>query len=399
MAIVKCTCGFQKNIDNKHLGKKVTCPNCKSRIIVIKESEKLQNSNSCSKNSEKKNENLLNTLSSSLSINNMIYNFNSNTKKITIITIVLIIVAISFTAFFDNKSDDYFDKALKQAAASFVIAKTLNAAVSVIQDVEISAQPFGFGMAFCPGEALDPANDMIERFSTIIFASTISLGVQKLISEVGRCSFVKISLLAISTIMICFLAFSNLPGRETVGVFFVKLFIIFCLLRFAMPIVSVINKQVYESITEEQMTTETNKILILTGEVSNLDFINKAIQEVNGQTKEIQNKQPANATVEKNPASTKKGFKQNVEGLWNSAIEKTGNVYHDASISVSKTLSNIKTKVDFKGVEAKIEVLKNKIEEASSYLVDIAMVFVFQTILSPLIVLWGLLKITGFLIS
>ena len=56
---------------------------------------------------------------------------------------------------------------------------------SVIQDTEIAFSPAGVGVTLAVGEILDPINDLIERFSFVMLVSTASLGIQKILLEVG----------------------------------------------------------------------------------------------------------------------------------------------------------------------------------------------------------------------
>ncbi|KXS37595.1 hypothetical protein [Modicisalibacter tunisiensis] len=79
------------------------------------------------------------------------------------------------------------DQSLDQAFAAFAIAKGLNATISVLQSSTVDLQVF----QIAPGEALDPANDMIERFSWVMFAATGSLALQKLLLTISGSALIK----------------------------------------------------------------------------------------------------------------------------------------------------------------------------------------------------------------
>jgi len=79
------------------------------------------------------------------------------------------------------------DQSLDQAFAAFAIAKGLNATISVLQSSTVDLQVF----QITPGEALDPANDMIERFSWVMFAATGSLALQKLLLTISGSALIK----------------------------------------------------------------------------------------------------------------------------------------------------------------------------------------------------------------
>ncbi len=79
------------------------------------------------------------------------------------------------------------DDSLGDAFAAFAIAKGLNATISVLQSSTVDLQVFQISI----GEALDPANDMIERFSWVMFAATGSLALQKLLLGISANVLIK----------------------------------------------------------------------------------------------------------------------------------------------------------------------------------------------------------------
>ena len=64
-------------------------------------------------------------------------------------------------------------------------ARTLNAVISVMQGTEFAAQPAGFGPSIALGELLDPINDLVEQFSTLMLMATAAFGVQKVLITIG----------------------------------------------------------------------------------------------------------------------------------------------------------------------------------------------------------------------
>ncbi|MFV3127489.1 hypothetical protein [Niveispirillum sp. KHB5.9] len=69
---------------------------------------------------------------------------------------------------------------LAQATAVFATARVIDAAVSVAQTVEVSA-----GLGVQPGQVLDPVNDLVERFSTMMLGATVVLGGATLLVKAG----------------------------------------------------------------------------------------------------------------------------------------------------------------------------------------------------------------------
>jgi len=77
------------------------------------------------------------------------------------------------------------DAGLKRALISFASARALNAVISVIQGTEFSIQPIGVGVTLTSGQVLDPVNDLIEQFSTLMVVASVAFGVQKVLLAIG----------------------------------------------------------------------------------------------------------------------------------------------------------------------------------------------------------------------
>lgn len=113
--------------------------------------------------------------------------------------LLLSIALIAFTALswhggLDRYASERSDNLLNQALAAFAIARTLNSGISAMQGTEVALQPAGVGVTLTPGEALDPLNDLIERFSGLMLVAVGSIGTQMLLAEVFSSQIVNIAL-------------------------------------------------------------------------------------------------------------------------------------------------------------------------------------------------------------
>ena len=77
------------------------------------------------------------------------------------------------------------DAGLKRALVSFAVARTLNAIISVAQGTEVSLQPLGVGVNLSIGQVLDPVNDVIEKFSSLMLVASVVFGIQKVLVGIG----------------------------------------------------------------------------------------------------------------------------------------------------------------------------------------------------------------------
>ncbi len=109
--------------------------------------------------------------------------YNISIQKIAL-PIFAIFVFIS-TPLYDNLSKNYIDNSLTKSAITYATLRGLNAAVSVIQESSLN---LGIGVEanIAIGQAVDPINDAIERFSDMITLSIWALGSEKIVYEVSK---------------------------------------------------------------------------------------------------------------------------------------------------------------------------------------------------------------------
>lgn len=77
------------------------------------------------------------------------------------------------------------DSGWKRALATFAVARTLNALLSVAQGTELTVQPAGVGVTLAPGQVLDPINDLIEQFSTLMLLASAAYAAQRVLIGMG----------------------------------------------------------------------------------------------------------------------------------------------------------------------------------------------------------------------
>ncbi len=108
--------------------------------------------------------------------------------NITVTQLVLPLLAIFVflsTPLYDGLAKNYIDSSLKKSAITYATLRGLNAAVSVIQESSVN---FGIGVEanLAIGQAVDPLNDAIERFSDMITLSIWALGSEKVVYELSK---------------------------------------------------------------------------------------------------------------------------------------------------------------------------------------------------------------------
>lgn len=278
-------------------------------------------------------------------------------KKIALSVLIVIIAVTAFFGWFnrmtiektflnriDRSANAYLDRTMKKALVTFAIVRGLNAVISVIQDSDIAVSPAGVGVTVAVGEVLDPINDIIERFSWVMLASTTSLGIQKILMNIAIWLGFRVLLCTAMVVLLIGLWFPRHFRFDMKAAGF-KLILLSVLIRFCIPLTAI----------------ATDRIDIL--------FLNKSYQK-------------AAETLEKVSVEIEADEEKGTTADGESGIAQKAKSFFDG----------IKNAIN---AEEKIRILKEKITNAIGYIIDLIVVFILQTILIPLLVLWLLLRFFG----
>ncbi len=127
----------------------------------------------------------------------------------------------------DLAAENYLAGLMSDNLLVYGTARIINALISVIQSVEISLS-LGAGIAVNLGEALDPLNDLIERFSGFVLYGLAALGIQQIALTASTSLVTKLaaSLVFVSGFLLWF-------KNGTIANWLKRLIVIFILARFA----------------------------------------------------------------------------------------------------------------------------------------------------------------------
>lgn len=281
-------------------------------------------------------------------------------KKLLLSVLVIAIAALSYLSLidaffqktflgeFDKKGSKYLNETIGRAVYTFAIVRGINGVISVIQGTNIAVSPAGVGVQFAVGEVLDPVNDLVERFSWVMLMSSISLGVQKVLMEIGIWLGFKILLSFSMLILFIGIWMPQISGWD-VKIWAYKLALISVVIRFCIPAVSVVSESTYHLFLKKQYDES----------IVSLEKVNREIKDT-GLADESKNESES---------------------------------YLDA---LKKMYENTKETVD---IRSKILFLKDKISDYANYTVNLIIVFVIQTIIIPLFVLWFLSRFVTYISS
>ncbi len=110
----------------------------------------------------------------------------------------------------DSVAEQYTESGLKRAFATFAAARAMNAALSVLQSASVNFQ-IGAGASLQLGAVLDPLDDLVEQFSALMLAATLSFATQRLLIEVSGANPVAVLLTALLLAWGAFHLFNRAP--------------------------------------------------------------------------------------------------------------------------------------------------------------------------------------------
>jgi len=152
-----------------------------------------------------------------------------------------LVLSSAWLAPLDSSASRYVEASLKRALVSFATARTLNAVISVVQGTQVAVQPGGVGVTFTPGQVLDPINDLVEQFSLLMLAASVSFGVQLALIKFG--AFWAVSLmLSVVALAWAWSDWRRPPAKE----WLTRLLLALLLVRFAMPLIALGSETAFE---------------------------------------------------------------------------------------------------------------------------------------------------------
>jgi len=193
------------------------------------------------------------------------------------LTIFLVVVSLlSLLLNVDSSAMEIHQESFDRAVYAFAIAKGLNAVISVIQSSEISAS-FFVGATVGIGQVLDPINDLVERFSWIMLASSVSIGIQNLLLLLGKSLFIKVAVIISVTISLLTMWVKKLHFTFSF-IFSLKIVFLFLVLRFGAVIFIYTSQMFYMQIYEKQYESSTIYISEYKTELENIKTNKKELE-------------------------------------------------------------------------------------------------------------------------
>lgn len=266
--------------------------------------------------------------------------------KIGFTLLALLLLLVAQQGIIDRFGLRYTEDGFKRALITFAVARSLNGVISVAQGTEVALQPAGVGINFAPGQILDPVNDLIERFSWVMLVSTTSLGLQKVLLQIFASPHFTL-LLAIVMALALALLWRSRDGTQLLGRFFYRAMLLLLVLRFVVPLVALGSELLFTTFLQPQYESTTQGIEQVREEIGRIHH---------------------GSTMAALPAE-------------NSLLGRAREWYQSTLQAID--------------IEATLKQYQQAAADVSEQLVQLIVIFVLQTVLLPLLFLWGIGRVLG----
>ena len=182
-------------------------------------------------------------------------------EKFTQPILIMALLIVSWWGAVDNLAAYVNGESIKDAAIIYGVARSINGVISLIQSAELGA----IVGSIHPGELLDPINDLIERFSSVMAWSLSSLVLQKILLSV----FSSYSFKIIFTICCALMLFWRwLPVPKHVSTRAWSIFLVIASLRFSIAIVCALTAAVDQSFIQKIEQTSLKTVQVFNFDIS-----------------------------------------------------------------------------------------------------------------------------------
>jgi hypothetical protein len=296
--------------------------------------------------------------------------------------LILIIAALAITGVADDVSHGYAEDALKRALATFAVARTLNGVISVAQGTEVAVEPGGVGVVMTPGQILDPVNDLVERFSSVMLVAASSLGLQIVLLEILSWAVLTALLVAALAVWLATLWSGRLRAQGWTAVV-IRLSLILTFVRFAIPVIIICTNFIFSTFLLGKHEASAAQLQGATQEIEALN-VGYDDADASADAAGYGAAQAPEAGEQEDAADTGLGSRVMDSALaWYAGVTNSAQEWYEG---VGRWLNSM-------SISARMAQLKESASSATTHIVNLIVVFVLQTILFPLGFLWLFLEL------
>lgn len=162
--------------------------------------------------------------------------------------LLLPLLALALWPGLDRFALERVDDALGRALGAFAVARGIDGALSVAQSAAVAVEPAGVGVSLVPGAVLDPVDDLVERFSSLMLLASASLGLQRLLLVASAWWPLKLLLSAVGVLWLVARWRGGPRMRELLG----RGLVLLLALRLAVPLAALGSEAVYQALIADE---------------------------------------------------------------------------------------------------------------------------------------------------
>ncbi|WP_232834293.1 hypothetical protein [Rhodoferax ferrireducens] len=257
------------------------------------------------------------------------------TRHIALILGLLVVLVCSWIAPMDAPAMTQVDAGLKRALVSFASARALNGLLSVVQAAQVDIQPAGIGVTLSPGQLLAPVNELVKHFADLMLLACVAFGIQKVLISISGYWLISVAL----TVVALAWAASHLRQSHAPR-WLSRALVLMLMLRFAIPVALLGTDALSQKFLAADYTAAQSAIDTTTAEAG-----------------KVKAPEPS--------ASDDKSWLPKVPNWVPSLLE----------------------------VKDRYTKMKQAVEQSTEHMVKLMVVFLLQTMLLPLLMLWALFGI------
>ncbi|MES2582675.1 MAG: hypothetical protein V4627_08165 [Pseudomonadota bacterium] len=295
--------------------------------------------------------------------------------RLAILALVLLFIVLSWSKDISALANAQVDAGLKRSLVSFASARALNAVISVVQGTEVVVHPLGVGITLALGQVLDPINDLVEQFSSVMLMASVAFGIQKLLLTVTSNWAVSAAVTGLAVAWAALFWVNRAPRWLS------RLLVVVVFLRLVMPITLIGSAFIFEKF----LATDYETSLLM------IDQTGAALKKLDGGAPPPAEPSAPAATAGKPAASAEK------KGFFSGAMEALGGA-KDAVVAAKDKVSDA-LDVSADQAQARFENIQAMAERTAERMVTLIVVFLVQTIVVPCILLFGLYRLLGGLVE
>ena len=290
--------------------------------------------------------------------------------KLVTLALVVLFIVLSWSKDISAMANSQVDAGLKRSLVSFASARALNAVISVVQGTEVVVQPLGVGITLTLGQMLDPINDLVEQFSSVMLVASVAFGVQKLLLSIASTWVISTVVTVLALVWASLYWFNKAPDWLS------RLLVVVVFLRLVMPVTLIGSALVFDRFSATDYQTS----------LLALDQTGAALKALNAEP----------AAVPKTKPHAPLAAPEAKKGLFSGAMDALNGAKDSVLAAKDKVTGALDASAN--AVQAKFESIRTLAESAAERMITLIVVFLMQTIVVPIILLFVLYRLLGGLV-